>query len=154
MVCENGICKGIEITENCHKHEDCDATRFCKRANQWPYMNECAKMRTSYEQCIETDECLPSQYCSFASDSDKVAKPRPLRKCLPKYSQDVGTEFGWESISGNSWKDPTYEDLKYNGQYCMSGLAFPKTEIMAVCTTVHKVMFDGKTLWDKEIDKL
>ena len=60
MLCENGKCKGIEITENCHSHEDCDATRYCKRSNQWPWMYECAKMRTSYEQCVETYECLPS----------------------------------------------------------------------------------------------
>ena len=106
-------------------------------------------MRTSYEQCVETDECLTSQYCSFASENDIIVDP-PLRKCLPKYSQDVGTRFGWESIVG-TWENPTIEDLMYNGQYCMSGLAFPESQYIAKCTKVHLTTFPGveEPLWDE-----
>jgi len=64
MVCGTedrpGICSGMVIGEYCNSHADCNNERYCKRANQWPWMYECAKMRTSYEQCIETDECLTS----------------------------------------------------------------------------------------------
>lgn len=58
---------------------------------------------------------------------------------MPKYSQDVGTEFGWEQISNSTWENPTFEDYEYNGQYCMSGLAFPANNVTAKCTKVHEV---------------
>ena len=98
---------------------------------------------------METYECLPSQYCSYASDSD-VKLEKPLRKCLPKYSQDVGTEFGWEILPGSDYLNPSFEDYKYNGQYCMSGLAFPKSQTIAKCTKVHQVEFDGEVLWSEK----
>ena len=63
----------------------------------------------------------------------------------------MGTEFGWEKLPGSDPKNPSFEDYKYNGQYCMSGLAFPADPddggYVAKCTKVHQVEFDGKVLW-------
>lgn len=53
MVCGTddrpSMCSGMLIGEYCNSHADCNNERYCKRANQWPWMYECAKMRTSYE---------------------------------------------------------------------------------------------------------
>ena len=43
-------------------------------------------------------------------------------KCLPLYSQNVGTNMGWYSASATNF---SYSDFEINGRYCDSGLAFP-----------------------------
>lgn len=101
-------------------------------------------MRTSYEQCKETYECSLAHYCWYASDTDKK---EAIKKCLPLYSQDHGTRFGWES---ENYLEPTIDDYKYNGQYCKSGLAFPDYEVKnkytARCTSTDHIDFDGKMI--------
>lgn len=84
-----------------------------------------------------------AHYCWYASYSDKKDA---IKKCLPLYSQDHFTKFGWESAD---YKNPTYEDFKYNGQYCKSGLAFPDwnsteegNEYTARCTSTDHIKFN------------
>ena len=63
---------------------------------------------------------------------------------MPLYSQDHGTRFGWNSTD---WKNPTFEDYKFNGQYCKTGIAFPESETRARCTSTDHIKYDGaKTL--------
>jgi len=107
--CHNGVCSGLTQGEFCYQHSDCDAQLFCSRATVWPWENRCAKLRTSYEQCKETYECSLAHYCWYASDTDKKES---IKKCLPLYSQDHGTRFGWQS---EDYLEPTFDDYKYNG---------------------------------------
>jgi len=74
----------------------------------------------------------------------------------------VGTEFGWEQRSSNTWENPTFEDYEYNGQYCMSGLAFPSNNVTAKCTKVHEVsgwninddgVVEDNVLWNEKLWK-
>jgi len=73
-----------------------------------------------------------------------------MKKCLPLYSQDHDTQFGWGGWVSQDVKNPTYEDYKYNGQYCKTGLAFPEhkyaDEYTAKCTTTDHIKFDGRTI--------
>jgi hypothetical protein len=124
----------------CNSHADCDAQLFCSIAATWPWAYTCAKLRTSYEQCYETNECSLAHYCWYASNDDLQGG---LKKCLPLYSQDHGTYFGWYS---KDWKNPTYEDFKYNGQYCKSGLAFPYDRYTARCTTTDHISFKHRQI--------
>ena len=64
---------------------------------------------------------------------------------MPLYSQDDGTEFGW--YSENSL-EPNETDFKLNGRYCASGLAYPASDDIAVCTSFKKMMY-----YFKEEDK-
>jgi hypothetical protein len=70
------------------------------------------------------------------------------KKCLPMYSQAEGYYYGWESLSKEA--KPTYNDFKFNGQYCKSGLAFDNKNykecgstnpsvVCAMCTKTYAV---------------
>lgn len=56
---------------------------------------------------------------------------------MPLYSQDDGTEFGWYSAHK---LNPNSTDFKENGRYCKSGLAYPASDNVAVCTSFKKMM--------------
>ena len=112
-----GVCEGLKAGEQCHSHEDCDKQLFCERSASWPFTYECSKLRTSYEQCSESYQCSIAHYCWYASAVDRS---EGVKKCLPLYSQDHETKFGWYSETSN----PTFDDHKINGQYCKSGIAF------------------------------
>lgn len=121
--CVSGICTGLSNGEQCHTHADCNAESFCKQDNSWPYVSKCDKSKTNYEQCNEDYECGISAYCWYVSISDREAN---VKKCLPLYSQDVGTSLGWLSASNSNF---TYAEYELNGRYCKSGLAFPVTNV-------------------------
>jgi hypothetical protein len=63
-----------------------------------------------------------------------------VKKCLPLYSQDHGTRFGWQSTDP---ANPTFEDYQYNGQYCKSGIAYPENSNKARCSSTDHIKFDG-----------
>ena len=67
----------------------------------------------------------------------------PVKKCLPLYSQDHGTRFGWQS---DDWENPSFEYYHYIGQYCKSGLAFADDEFTAKCTTTDHIKFLGNKI--------
>ena len=101
------------------------------------------KLRTSYEQCYGNEECSLAHYCWYASASDVALNKT---QCLPLYSQDHLTEFGW--VSKDPTK-PTFEDYKQNGLYCRSGLAFPYkngTGNIAKCTTTDHIKFSKRKI--------
>ena len=81
-----------------------------------------------------------AHYCWYASSADRADA---VKKCLPLYSQDHGTRFGWSS---NNPSNPTFEDYEFNGQYCKSGLAFPETAQTARCTSTDHIKFRGQKL--------
>lgn len=137
MNCHQGTCKGLDSGEFCHEHSDCSAQQFCQRGTVWPWTYQCAKLRTSYEQCNETFECSVAHYCWYASQADRADS---VKKCLPLYSQDHGTRFGWQSATSN----PTFEDFQFNGQYCKSGLAYPENSLTARCTSTDHIKFNSR----------
>ena len=142
-ICTDGKCDGLYEGQTCNSHEDCDAMKYCKKDNQWPWTSECTGLRPAYEQCNETYECHPSAFCWYAIPEDvDIGK----KSCLPKYSQDIGTSFGWQSVSA----DPL-EDMKHNGQYCMTGLAYETKasgtgKPQAQCSLVQHITFDDQEL--------
>ena len=71
-VCEDGKCKGLEIGQNCHNHMDCAESLFCEKSNSWPWTYSCAKLRTSYQICVEDTECQAGSYCWYASPEKVV----------------------------------------------------------------------------------
>ena len=59
---------------------------------------------------------------------------------MPLYSQDHGTRFGWDSEDPSN---PTFEDYRFNGQYCKSGIAFAEKATGARCSSTDHIKFDG-----------
>jgi len=96
---------------------------------------------------------------------------------MPLYSQDDGATFGWSSLEFDANKGkpgykppnplklpapvplnqkPTLADFKENGRYCKSGLAYPASDYLAVCTSFTEMMYydatTKKTTKLKEVD--
>ena len=146
-ICTNGKCDGLYKGQTCNHHENCDAQLFCKKSTEWPYTSECSELRRPYETCNETYECAPSAFCWYATPSDAS---EDTKSCLPLYSQSLGVAFGWKEVSVGQ-DTPTLEDIKHNGQYCSSGLAYKivneETGVSeAKCSQVEKVSFDGEDI--------
>ena len=145
--CVDGKCKGNEIGVHCHSHADCAEGLFCEKGNAWPWDYTCAKLRTSYQVCVEDTECQAGSYCWYASSEKVKQDNEQSRQCLPYYSQQSQLTIAWKSRPGNgSYKNPSYEDLKHNGAYCDYGLAYPVDEFEAICTQVDKVFYDGEEI--------
>jgi hypothetical protein len=149
-LCQGGICQGLLEKEQCHDHSDCHSGLYCLRDKDWPYLSKCAAVNTNYANCEEDYQCLTSAYCWYANvDDRKIGQ----RKCLPLYSQLVGTNFGW--YSKNPMTNLTYDDYEINGRYCQSGLAFPVSDksdptqtISTNCTDTDRIFYEGKNLSD------
>lgn len=127
-VCDAGRCSGLQIGANCHSHTDCAEGLFCEKSRSWPFAHTCAKLRTSYQICIEDAECVAGAYCWYASakNVEEDGPNQSAKQCLPYYSYSSQVNIGWKSLVGNNdWKKPTYEDMLHNGQYCVYGVAFP-----------------------------
>lgn len=150
MNCEDGTCTGKTDKQSCSSHEDCHAGMFCSRNPEYPFTSSCKNFKTSYEQCTETEECQHNFYCWYADINDSpLFGENPEMKCLPLYSQPVGTKFGWDQKDFS--KDPTFEDFELNGKYCKSGLAMYNPEFKgAQCTEAIKVMQGDKELKEEE----
>jgi len=61
---------------------------------------------------------------------------------MPLYSQDDGATFGWFSKDP---KQPQLADFKENGRYCKSGLAYPASDNLAVCTSFTQMDYYDAT---------
>ena len=110
-------------------------------SENWPYQTTCSKQKTTFEQCHEDIECQNNQFCWYPSKEYRENGNQKV--CLEKFSQDVGETFGWEAKNEAS---PTFEDFKHNGQYCVTGLAYPISPTVARCTRFKEMMFDGLVL--------
>lgn len=64
-----------------------------------------------------------------------------MKTCMPIYSQEVGTLFGWKSVDNDN---PTEADFIQNGKYCETGLAYPVNKDTARCTDFKEMTFDDK----------
>jgi len=71
---------------------------------------------------------------------------------MPLYSQDDGATFGWSSENAKDLKFPSLADFKENGRYCKSGLAYPASDDLAVCTSFTEMMYYNAA--DKKSTKL
>lgn len=105
-------------------------------------------MRTSYEACTADEECGVANYCWYASQEDRIETP-PVKRCLPVYSQEDGTSFGWYSANltkTTPFRSISFADYVRNGMYCKSGFAFPllpNITTQANCTSVDKIFYNG-----------
>jgi hypothetical protein len=84
-------------------------------------------------------------YCWFASPQDRALNQT---KCLPLYSQDDGTIFGWyqlSTVNGAASSTVTLDDYTINGKYCASGLAYPISDNSAKCTSMKTVTFGSSS---------
>ena len=98
---------------------------FCEMTDTWPWISQCQDLKQSYEDCRSTYECKLSDFCWYATKDDVESD---VKRCLPLYSQSIGTKFGWKelddaetnepSVFGHEWQEA------YLGQFCKSGLAF------------------------------
>lgn len=80
-------------------------------------------------------------YCWYASPADRSLNQT---KCLPLYSQDDDTIFGWYQVStvnGTASSIVTLEDYTQNGKYCSSGLSYPVNDLSAKCTSMDNITF-------------
>ena len=59
-----------------------------------------------------SSDSTSSNLASSDSTSSDTDKKESIKKCLPLYSQDHGTRFGWQS---EDYLEPTFDDYKYNG---------------------------------------
>lgn len=141
--CDNGICRGLDLNEYCFQHADCHAGFYCKQEATWPYASKCNKANTNFEQCTDTYQCGPSAYCWFVSEEDKI---KNVKKCLPLYSQEKGTNMGWHSP--NPLNNLTADDYRINGMYCKSGIAFPlpNNPNSGNCTATDNIMFQNRRI--------
>lgn len=120
---------------------------FCKKSTEWPWTSQCSELRQPYETCHETYECASSAFCWYATPSDVIDEKK---SCLPLYSQSLGVAFGWKEVSVGE-DSPTLEDIKHNGQYCTSGLAYKVVDeetgtVEAKCSLVERVSFDDEDI--------
>mmetsp|Transcript_7938 Transcript_7938/g.13325 ORF Transcript_7938/g.13325 Transcript_7938/m.13325 type:complete len:286 (+) Transcript_7938:389-1246(+) len=138
-------CVGRQEKESCSSHEDCDAGLFCDRSLEFPFKSSCKSFRTSYEQCTETEECQHNFYCWYADINDSpIFGEDSQKKCLPLYSQPLGTRFGWDQVDMS--KSPTFEDFEHNGKNCKSGLAFFNSSFNGSQCTENLRMMQGDNL--------
>lgn len=135
---EVGKCRGRAEGFSCSSHADCDKGMFCQQLEAYPYLSQCKKLRTPYDECQTTDQCQLNLYCWYGYAPD-VAIDRKM--CLPMYSQFPEATLGWRrknfsfdrpqaeiemDLNGTLGNDVklTFEDFEINGRHCKSGLAF------------------------------
>ena len=105
----------------------------------WPFDTTCTKQKTIYEKCYEDIECQNHQFCWYPSR--EFRETNPTKVCLDMYSQDIGETFGWEAPD-----EPQPEDFIKNGQYCVSGLAYPISKYEARCASFKEMRFKDKVI--------
>jgi hypothetical protein len=114
--CQYTYCRGQQMGEPCHSHEDCDVSLACKAATTWPFKSTCQRLGLQDDACSTDFDCHPKTFCWYKYSSDIQLN---LKRCLTKYSQDTGTYFGWVPLTGNPLKDAVH-----NGKYCQTGWAW------------------------------
>ena len=141
MNCLDGVCKGLDNGEPCFSSADCGPKNFCEKQTNWPWYYLCKTLRTSYEQCTGDSDCPPANFCWYASEEDKA---NSLTKCLPLYSQEPSTPFGWSSLN----KEAKFEDFVKNGKYCKTGIAFQdeKNPNRAMCSKTIRIDYLKKEI--------
>jgi len=138
--CKNLICIGLDEKDHCHEHSDCDVGLYCRTSVVWPFESTCSLMKSTWDNCTEDYECKNNHFCWYASEEDKIIDQR---KCLVVYSMDVGTKFGWHSENSSF---PTEADFVKNGQFCVSGMAYPYSDNGAKCTRTNNISQNGLVL--------
>lgn len=145
--CASGNCKkrestciGLDKDASCWDDSNCGVGLYCRTAQLWPYETRCSKLRSEYEQCASDTECQNHQYCWYPNEEHSKSD---RKTCMPIYSQEDGTVFGWKASSND---EPTEADFLLNGKYCQSGLAYPINENSARCTSFKEMRFDDKVI--------
>lgn len=136
------MCYGRKDLESCYSSADCHAGYYCKEKSDYPHLTQCKLLLTSYERCINTEQCAHNLYCWYANkDSSPInGRTTDSKQCLPMYSQRPGYNYGWFSSNPNDMNSITLQDFQMNGKYCKSGLAYyNKVELTSTCTETSKV---------------
>ena len=68
-----------------------------------------------------------------------------MKRCLEIYSQEDGTQFGWQNVEGTS-AAPTLADYTHNGKFCKSGLAYQSANNQATCVSASSITQASETL--------
>jgi hypothetical protein len=129
--CFGNFCDGRGTDTTCHQHSDCLPGNYCRTQKLWPFRSLCTELKGDYDLCSSDYECSISSYCWYASPTDRQYS---IMKCLPLYSQEDGTIFGW--YSNASVTNLTLADYTQNGKYCASGLAYQFSPFGAKCTSL------------------
>lgn len=136
--CKNGYCRGQQMGESCMSHEDCDVELACKAQVTWPFATICQRLGLHGDPCSTDFDCHPKAYCWYKYAADLKTG---YKRCLTKYSQETGTNFGWESITGNQ-----LDDAVRNGKFCKTGWAWNSDGAdTAQCTKITSVVTDMGT---------
>lgn len=129
--CFGNLCDGRGTDTTCHQHSDCLPGNYCRTQKLWPFRSYCTGLKGDYDLCGSDYECSIASYCWYASPTDRQYS---ITKCLPLYSQDDDTIFGW--YSNASVANLTLADYTQNGKYCASGLAYQFSQFGAKCTSL------------------
>jgi hypothetical protein len=113
---------------------------YCAKAEAWPWTHTCEKLKSSQETCESDLQCKHGYFCWYKSVTEKTGG---VKKCLPKYSQDIDHEFGWAS---ENWEDVSIEEFTHNGQLCKSGFAHPLGPDTARCSVAEHVKWNDEEL--------
>jgi hypothetical protein len=109
--------------DSCQSHEDCDVSLACKASQTWPFATTCQRLGLHGDLCSTDYDCHPKTFCWYKYSSDVNDG---VKRCLSKYSQDVGANFGWLSITGNA-----LDDAVLNGKFCKTGWAWNSDGVTA-----------------------
>jgi hypothetical protein len=69
--CELGVCKGLKYGDLCSSNVDCDQNLYCQTGFNWPWESECQYLRKTGDSCNEDYDCLPKDFCWYASEEEK-----------------------------------------------------------------------------------
>lgn len=147
-LCYNKICVGLNEGQGCAEHSDCNSGLFCSDQLEWPLASICKPLIEDGDKCKEDYECQIDSFCWYATSLDRQ---NDTKKCMQKYSQDNGHEFGWQKTEFltdhvDQKVENNFKVYERNGLYCKSGLAVqvPSSPNTARCVKTESINFDGK----------
>lgn len=87
------------------------------------------------DSCSTDYDCNQKTFCWYKYPQDVAPG---FKRCLNKYSQDPGINFGWVSQTGNA-----LDDAIINGQFCKTGWAWNSNGgTTGKCTQITRVDTD------------
>ena len=88
------VCVGLTKDSACNLDSDCGQGFYCRTAINWPFQTTCSQLRSEFELCERDYECQNHQFCWYPN---KEHSEKDRKTCMPLYSQESGTTFGWKA---------------------------------------------------------
>lgn len=81
--CDEGVCAGSVLNEQCAENEDCMAGLFCSSTDTWPYRSTCVLQHDEGEACSTDYECKNHQFCWYENSANVQSDDKT---CMNLYS--------------------------------------------------------------------